>query len=296
MAVDQQSQEQTQTPSERRLVSATARRLFRFSSFLHVGEGAEECAIAVHLGEPGSTLRELPECESPDEHVHVWCRLPNPHQHRELRETALAAKARRVRQLKDPNCGAYDILECELDTLAGAKEIIVEELLVEEFATEYPQAMEDVEDDERFEHIVRDRERYAELMGMAEAERPTDEYAELGRHINSYVDAIQARLNELQGPHREALMGLDEGELVNQIRVKRIDADGQETFLHTYACHEQFAGTYALSPIGLDKRPTTLYFASVDAMKNAAPEVIECLKATFQDLARAMQQGSVGNS
>lgn len=297
METAEQAPETQATPGEERLISATARRLFRFSEFLHVGDGAEQCAVALFLSGGGPLkLTEAPQCDSPEGHVHVWCRLPNPYQHREIREKSLAAQARRIRQLKDPNCDAYEILEAELDALIGAKELIIEELLVEEYANDYPQAIQAVEDDERFQHIDHDRERYLELMKMEEAERPADEYEELTRHVNAYVDAVQAKLDETQGPRREALGGLDEGELINQIREKRIAGDAEEMFLHTYAMHEHFVGTYALSPVGIDKRPTTLYFASVDAMKDSATELIEALQATFADLSRAMQQGSMGNS
>jgi hypothetical protein len=63
-------------------------------------------------------------------HFHAWCRLPNQLQHEDIRERALAAKARRIRQLRDPECDAYQILESDMSELLriGDEGLIVDEL------------------------------------------------------------------------------------------------------------------------------------------------------------------------
>src|ERR1700726_392288 len=84
---------------------AEAAKMFRYSSYLHVGPGAEECGH-----------REDGECTDPT-HFHAWCRLPNKFQHRDLYTKAQAAKARRLRLLNQPDSDASEVLESELDGL-----------------------------------------------------------------------------------------------------------------------------------------------------------------------------------
>jgi hypothetical protein len=64
----------------------TTGELFRYSSWVHIGGGAEDCEEA-----------ETGTCADPL-HFHAWCRLPNQLQHADIRERALASKARRIRQ------------------------------------------------------------------------------------------------------------------------------------------------------------------------------------------------------
>src|SRR5262245_8571172 len=72
--------------------------LFKFSAWVHIGVGADECEHA-----------QTGNCADPG-HFHAWCRLPNQFQHQDIRERALAAKARRIRQLRDPATDGYDVL------------------------------------------------------------------------------------------------------------------------------------------------------------------------------------------
>lgn len=295
MAVEDPVQEVEQEPTraERRIDHATAKRMFKWSAWLNVGTGAEECSTAVALAAGDA---EVPECSNP-EHFHAWIRLPNQFQQRDIREKGLASKARRMRQLKDPECDAYDVLEGELAILYdGPKTPLIDEILGREFAEDYPNAVGEVEDEERFEHIARDRERFVELHHAGPDDRNADEFGELERQVNAYTDAVQAKVREVQQPRRDALEDLPLAELVDMIRKSRIEEDAQDEFMHIYNTWEWFAGTYKVRPLGADGRPSERYFPTIDAMKATAPEVIEGLQQTFTDLERAMQQAALGNS
>jgi hypothetical protein len=91
---DQQPKDATRSPNQ----------LFRYSAWVHVGDGAQDCATA-EIG-----------CTDPG-HFHAWCRLPNQLQHEDIRERALAAKARRIRQMRDPEADAHEILELDMAEL-----------------------------------------------------------------------------------------------------------------------------------------------------------------------------------
>src|SRR3954451_1473894 len=49
---------------------ATAAQMFQFSTYLHVGPGAEGC-------------EDFASCADPL-HFHAWCRLPNKFQHKDI--------------------------------------------------------------------------------------------------------------------------------------------------------------------------------------------------------------------
>lgn len=255
--------------------------LFRFSTWLHVGPGAETCEEA----QSG--------CANPL-HFHAWCRVPNQFQHREIRERALAAKARRARQLRDVETDGCQILEDELDALArlgdAAKGQLVDELLTIDWWREYLEASKDVRETENdqgeqiYATVDADQERFAQLDAMAAEDRPPDEYAELERHLAAYNDAVDGRHRELQQPRRDALDQRDLNGLIDEIRDTRISAESTAEFMHVYSVYSWLAGTLT-GPQGEPK------FASLEQLEAAAPEVIDALKETFDDLERTQQGG-----
>jgi hypothetical protein len=252
--------------------------LFRYSTWLHVGHGAGDCVAR--------------EGECTDrQHFHAWVRLPNQFQHQEIRERALAAKARRIRQLRDPETDACVILEADLDEVRSDREALVAEIVGKEWWRRHLDAMAAVEEDEEYEHIDRDRERLAEIRGMPEDQQPADELGELDRHFAGYSEKVEARLKELEQPVRDAAEGMDDDELVNQVREDRIAAEGSAVFMDTYAKYQWFAGTYTnADPVDRRRR-----FAQLSELEEAAPEVIEALRRAFGELETALQRGPRGN-
>lgn len=266
--------------------------LYRWSAWCHVGPGADTCE---DINEEQGTN----DCSNPS-HVHLWCRLPNQFQHREIRERALAAKARRVRQLRDPESDSFVILEEEMDALArvgdAGKDDIVDELVGKDWwkfhltAVQEVKAREESDDTKPFEHIDADLDRLDVLKAMAEDDRPAEEYAELVKHTDAYVEAVTAVREEEAKPHREALSGKDINSLVDMVRDQRIDIDSNEAFGHTYNTLEWQLCT-------LDRPNGDRVWLTEDNLKAADDSVIEAVQLTYEDLEKTRDQGGgPGNS
>ena len=181
------------------------KQLFRFSTWIHVGPDAETC----DEGEQGTCSNPL--------HFHAWARLPNQFQHRHIREKALAAKARRARQLRDPESDAHAVMEDELDEIArlgdaGRKQLI-DDLIGRDWWRDFLEAAKDVKeiendrDEQVYATIDEDQQRFKELDAKPEDERPKDEYDELERHLAAYNDAVDKRRAELEKPRRDVAGG-----------------------------------------------------------------------------------------
>jgi hypothetical protein len=267
----------------------------RYSTWVHVGPGAEDCE-AVNEGEGKN------DCQN-GLHFHAWCRLPNQFQHRQIRERALAAKARKQRQLRDPETDANAILEEDLADVRRAdnRAVLIEELLSIGWWKDYFDAVEDVkeredEDDSKpFASIEDDQRRYDELEAMPEDERPADEHGELGRHLVAYHEAVRLRQEEIIKPKRAELEALDTDQLIERVRGQRIDTAGNDEFMYVYAYESWFVGTLKV-PKGDGPVMPPRVFADRDALQAAPPEVIDALKITFEDLERTLNRGASGNS
>lgn len=273
--------------------------LYRYSTWVHVGPGAEECEA---VNEEAGTN----ECSNPL-HFHAWCRLPNQFQQRIMREKGLAAKARKVRQLRDPETDAGAILDEDLDSIArrgdDAIEELVDELLQRDWWKDYLDAAGDVgeiEEDatpegeepaKRFAHIEDDQLRLEKLKALPEDERPHDEYLELNRHVAAYHEAVRLRLEELRAPKKQALEAKGIDGLVDLVRDARIETAGTDEFMHTYSAWEWLYGTLRGRAGGQQAQQV---WHDLETLEDAAPEVIEEIKAVFQDLERT-KQGAAGN-
>lgn len=266
--------------------------LYRWSAWCHVGPGADSCE---DIDEEQGTN----SCSNPS-HVHLWCRLPNQFQHREIRERALAAKARRVRQLRDPDSDSAVILEEEMDSLArggdAMREDIIEELVQKDWwrfhltAVAEVKDFEDDKDVKPYEHIDADQERLEALNAMPEDERPAEEYKELSAHIEAYAEAVTAAREAEAQPHREALAGRDINSLIDMVRDQRIDIDSNEAFAHTYATLEWQLCT-------LNRPNGDRVWLTEDNLKAADEAVIVAVQVTYEDLERTKDQGGgPGNS
>jgi hypothetical protein len=272
-------------------------RLYEYSAWVHIGPGADGCE---DVNEDEGRV----DCSNPT-HFHAWCRLPNQLQHRELREKGLAAKARRTRLLRDPESDAFAILEEELDQLARlgdeAKASIVDEILAKTWWRDYQEAVADVRETEGeadedgepgklYEHIEDDQQRFLELSEMAPEDRSEDEYESLRRHLTTYNDLVDERARAIAQPARTTLEALDINALVDKVRDDRIESSSMETFLHTYNIRE-----WALCTLRSKVRPERL-FPSVEALEQAAPEVIAEIGRVFTDLEADNNQGTPGKA
>jgi len=269
--------------------------LYRWSTWVHVGPGAEDC-------EAVDEAQGTNDCSNPLHH-HLWCRLPNQYQHREIREAALAAKARRARQYRDPDSDASVILDAELEAIAaegeGAKPAIVEELVAKDWWRDYMEAqaavreLEDEEGAKRFEHIERDMTRWQELAAMDPDARPADEWSELEGHITAYNDAVDAEREAASKPRHDALSERDVSELTDMLRKQRVDMDANGQFQHEYATLEWLTCT-------LTKPDGPPAFASRDVLVKQDEDLLEQIKAAYIDLETTQrlsaEGGAPGNS
>lgn len=233
---------------------------------------------------------DCPGCNDP-EHFHAWCRIPNQWQHDDIREKALAAKARRLRQLHDVDSDSRVILEADLAELqrADARWEMTEELIAQDWWKHHLEALRDVQEREEFKHIDADRDRLAEIDRLPVDQRPAEERTELQRHLDQFDMAIKARRDELEAPRRSSLEALSLEELVDQVRQSRIAGEASAAFMTTYQKWQIFSGTF--TP---DRKTRT--FDRIEALDLASPAVIEALQATYTDLQRALHRGPAGNS
>lgn len=279
----------TPTPSEKAPAS-----LYRYSAWIHVGHGAEGCS---EVDEAGGVSR----CGDPS-HFHSWCRIPNPLQEEDIRQRSLAAKARRVRQIRTQGSDANEILEMELETLQGepdAKERMANEVVGSDWAEDYMAAVRQTRDlddagegvDEGtklFEHIDNDKDRYTILAALPAAEREEDEFLDLQTHLAEYETRCREYFDAIQKPKRDTYLAMDELDLLNLVRRKRIERIGTEEFVRAFDTHMWLSCAYT------DENSGQPSFRDLDHLKNASSPVLTALAEIFVDLQKT-SQAAAGN-
>lgn len=258
-------------------------RLFEFSRWIHIGEGSEECEH-----------KEDGKCED-GRHFHAWCRIPNQFQHEAIREKAMAAKARKIRALKDPESDAHTILEFALDELKAANdpEGLVDEILKKDHMNVHLAAVNELKATEEFAHIDDDEERARALRNESEETRNNEELAQLEKHLTEFEEQVIAKRQEVEGPHREGLMQNDLDALIDMVRQDRIERAGKLQFMEIFSRWAWFLGTMKKVTVAkaMDYEETR-YFASIKHLEATADEVLNTLDSVFADLeARMAAQG-----
>jgi hypothetical protein len=273
--------------------------LFKWTSWVHVGEGAAECE------------QRFEGCTE-EEHFHAWVRLPNPYEIRDLTDKARAAQARRLRMLRDPESDAYVVLENDIEELRSiSKELLANELIDRDWQEDYQEAIREVdalddeswepgEDDEdltppkRFAHIDQDREEYNRQRQLPEDQR-SDTFGELEKSMAAYGEAIEVAMKQRQEPKRDRLIQRGRDELIEMIRRARVESAGEQEFLHEFNTWQWYVCTFRPKAKGT---PNQRYWTSVAQMKyETPPEVIEAVQATFRNLEERMSRSrAAGNS
>lgn len=280
--------------------------LFRYATWVHLGPDAENCEALTR--DDGGEVISADGCGDRT-HFHAWCRLPNPVQHEDIRTKAMAAKARHVRLLRDEGSDEAVVLDAELDDLRLAgdtvKEAVVEEILAKNFWKSYIEATRDVQetlaDDGEtkvYEHVGEDQRRFQDLQRMSEEDRAGEqaEYDELVKHLAAYNDAVNERHEELRAPERQALMDRDLEDLLAILRSDRVQRAADKVFMTVYSRWEWLTCTLS-RPYDPKSKAQEGHrkFVDMEALTNAAPEVIEALDETFNDLEQTKNQGASGN-
>lgn len=275
------------------------RRLFRFATWVHLGPGAEDCDGLTRDEASGDVL-DATGCGNPA-HFHAWCRLPNQVQHEDIHTKAMAAKARHIRLLRDETTDEAIVLDSELDDLRAAgdsiKEAVVEEILQKSFWTSLAEAVADVKETENdagekvYEHIDEDQRRFNDLRAMSDEDRAGEqaEFDELVSHLSAYNDAIQARHEELREPEKQALMDRDLESLLKMLRDDKVSRAADKVLMSTYSRWEWLVCT-------LDRPQGQRRFKDMEALSAAAPEVLDVLDDTFNDLEHSRNARAAGNA
>jgi hypothetical protein len=258
---------------------------------------AEATSTEVETPVPAPTFKFHDTATLPDGEV-VIVRLPNQFQHEDISLKAAAAQARRMRQLRDPEADAYVVLEADMDDLqrAGEREPLIDELVGRDWWKDHFEAIKDVQERDEFKTIDEDMTRLEALSAKPEEERPAEEFGELERHVAAYNEAVKAARDERSAPRRRAFEDKDITDLIADVREGRIAAEGKNAYNRAFTTHEIALGTFRTEKHGDDKlHPTTRYFASVEDVEAADPEVLSVLTAAFGALEQQFNRGTVGN-
>lgn len=276
----------TETPVESSPPERTEARIFRFSDFVHIGEGSADCPH----GEDG-------KCREAD-HFHAWIRLPNKFQMVQIREKGQAARARVLRQAKDVETDRWEIVENQVaEGWAAGREGAIDELLARNDWRLYQQAMKELVNDDEVEgdgenprspwaDIEEDQDRFRFLTAQPEEERDADDYLELSKHLAEWNEALDARLEELRAPERDSLEGRTDDELMQMIRDHAVTEQADSIYMRVFTRWQMVVCT--LKPNGA--RPQDRVYGSPQALEADSPEVVAGLEVAFNALESEMNE------
>jgi hypothetical protein len=250
-------------------------------------------------------LRWFELVDVPEADFKAFVRLPNDYQHKDIREKAMAAKARRIRTLRNVSTDAWEVLEFEMNSIAeaeGAAENLVHELLLEREPRDRYEAIQEVNEREEYTYVAKDQERFRTLQAMPDDERPEEEWGELVEHLAKYAREIQAEVDKTQEPRRASLAALDLNELVDKVRDRRIDGEGRRAFNDTYSFWQTYVGTLEI-PDGFDPdhitratMPRARVFKEESELREIDPLIGVRLAEAFEVLESALMSLTAGNS
>lgn len=250
--------------------------LFQWSGYVHIGKGSEECEH-----------RQDGQCEDKS-HFHAWVCLPNPYQIRDVQEKARAARARRVRALRDPESDSGAILEAELDDLRrDHMEELIEAIASRTVDRELVEIIREVEDRPEFENQAHDAEEFQRLSAIPEGERDEDErqdFERLQEQMLAYGNAMQEIIDRRRKGEADKLRQRSESDIISIEREEQIKQRGDEMFLHTYYTWVIYIGTRVPSAAGF---PTQRVFKEPREQKEAPPEVVTALRDKVRELEQA---------
>lgn len=284
--------------------------LFKWNTWVHVGDGAETCPLTAATEQPDYRIGlEIPACTDSG-HFHAWLRLPNPLQRRDLVDKARAGRARKSRELRDPQSDAAIIIEDELEAIraVGDTETLISEVIERHFQEDLAEATNEVMDIEsddtaeedvqgetpmRYEHIDQDMEELRRQEDLPEEQRDSG-FAKLREHVGSYHEAIEAALKNIQERRREALRERGMDALMEMVKTDRIELVCTEHYIHTYNSWQWYTCTYKPKASGT---PNQRVWGDIQDMTlNASPEAIAAVKATFDILDRQLVNSSRGGN
>lgn len=267
---------------------------FRWRAWVHHPDGVVTC--------PNATNGKCRE----EDHFHAICRLPNPWQHDDIVEKAQAARARRVRLLRDEESDARVILEDQLDLLKEVpNDLIADELVESDFAEDYQAAIREVldtpdpdfvpEDDETvptlYANINQDREEYLRQRDLPDDQRSED-FTILEKTFSDYAIDVKAALERIQKPKVAHLTSLDKGELIAMVRRQRMEQAATQAYLNAYTMWQMYLGT--LKPVEKGSPGQRVWDSIQEMRENVARDIIVVVRRAFDHLDAQLARGEVG--
>jgi len=266
-----------EAPQEDAAPDRTEAQLFKFSDFIHVGEGSAECEHRIDG-----------LCKDPD-HFHCWIRLPNKFQVVQMKEKGQAARARVMRQARDSESDRHAIVENEIaEAIYQGEEAMVAELMDREAYKHENASMRELveEEDSPWATIEEDQVRWNFLnkldLEKREEDAVEDEYQELSRHLAKWNEAVAECFEKLVQPERESLSGRTKEELAELMREIVINEQADQIFMRVYTKWQMVV--CVLKPRGEGVTPKERVFDNMTELEAAAPEVIAAVEVSFRTL------------
>jgi hypothetical protein len=260
--------------------------LFQYSGFVHRGAGADECPD-----------KDTGACVD-DEHFHAWVCLPNGYQIRDINDKARASRARKARALRDPASDSHVILEGELEELQREHyPELLQAIAQRHIDLELADIVNEVQDQDQFEHQAQDAEEFQRLQEVDEADRDPEEYERLQAQMLDYAESMSKIIEKRRTGDVEKLKTTPVDRVMSEEREWRIKNITNESYMHTY--YTWVIYTCSRRPVAKGF-PTQRVFAKPEDQSLAAPEVTRALREKIRDLengTRAERRGdAAGNS
>ena len=270
--------------------------LFRYSAFVDIGGDAKTCPNA-----------RDGKCKWTG-HFHAWIRLPNAFQQDDIREKGLAAKARKLRELRDPESDAAVVLEERFAAFADDQAFIdelINEMVGREEIEDFLQAQADVNEREEYQFIAQDQEHYRRMAeGDLPEEQQSDEFKRLARHLAAHSEAVRTALAEIQANKRAEWQQRPAEEILAMAKAKRADDEADHAFMAAYDAWTWFTGTFKVDIHPDTKHPHVPMWREIGradrpemgTLFSESPEVVDGLRTAFNELRASLQRGAAGNS
>ena len=206
-----------------------------------------------------------------------WVRIPNKFQHRKIQKAAIAARARRVAEYKDPDSDAGVTLVSGVDQVFEEGLDTVREFLLGQHMRELAlEAMLLLERSEDWSEIDEQRDRYNQMLRMGDID--TDEFKVTESILIDYATKLQEKSEELVLPFKVKYEGMDEAALRDKVGRAIVKADCDDEFTNVYNQWQIFYGTRQ------ERNHNKYYFQNFDAVMEADDHIIEILTEEFAKL------------
>jgi hypothetical protein len=217
--------------------------------------------------------------------INCVVRIPNKFERAQIQEHAMAARALRIRQLKDVDSRAYLAVESRLEGYEEGDDDAMREMLVNrELRTAAAKAQLKIEyaDHEKnpewreFANIAKLQSTYQRM--LADGTDNGEEFEALQAILVDYANALESEVDELLMPIRAATAALDREGLLAETRKVLLRDDADEHFVMAHSKYEIWFGTKKLDD------DSKFYFASIEELENTEEAVIELLEQQFNSL------------